>query len=209
MSNGRQNSLNPARERREARSMNRLLLLPLAMAAVATIATALPLAGDEAPCCATTSSVARAEPTAAAHALEHFKALAGRWHGTNARGESVTASYEVVADGATVLERFECSPEGEPVTMLTVYHLDGSDLVLTHYCMAGNQPRMRATSFDESGVTFGFVGGTNMASADAGHMHRARFTFEDSDRFTTSWTWHEDGEDRFVETCTLERVTTG
>ena len=36
--------------------------------------------------------------------------------------------------------------------MTTVYHLDGRDLVLTHYCMGGNQPRMRAKTTEGATV---------------------------------------------------------
>jgi len=42
--------------------------------------------------------------------------------------------------GTAVLERFTHPGSGGPQTMLTVYHLDGDDLLLTHYCVAGNQP---------------------------------------------------------------------
>ena len=36
--------------------------------------------------------------------------------------------------------------------MATLYHLDGDQLMLTHYCSAGNQPRMRAATVSTEGV---------------------------------------------------------
>jgi hypothetical protein len=38
--------------------------------------------------------------------------------------------------------------------MVTVYHADGPDLVLTHYCLEGNQPRMRAKGAQGSRFDF-------------------------------------------------------
>ena len=53
----------------------------------------------------------------------------------------LVARYAVTAAGSAVVETVFPGTEHE---MVTVYHADGSDLVLTHYCMEGNQPRMRA-----------------------------------------------------------------
>ena len=49
--------------------------------------------------------------------------------------------------------------------VLTVFHLDGDRLILTHYCMAGNQPRMQATSYDakKGEIRFQFLDATNLA----------------------------------------------
>ena len=143
-------------------------------------------------------------PSDAAQAFESFKALAGEWRGTNGKGEPVSISYEVLAGGSTVLERFVHSGHG--ATMLTLYHLDGEDLMLTHYCMAGNQPRMRAEELSGDAVRFGFVDVTNLASPEAGHMHEAAFEFAGADRFSTAWTWRENGRDVFTESIEAERV---
>ncbi len=46
-----------------------------------------------------------------------------------------------LAGGHAVEER---EMVGSPHEMLTIYHMEGSDLVATHYCMLGNRPRMTA-----------------------------------------------------------------
>jgi hypothetical protein len=91
--------------------------------------------------------------------------------------------------------------------MLTVYHLDGDRLLLTHYCMAGNQPRMRAAAFNpESGeLEFQFVDATNLA-AGAGHMHNAKLRLVDNNHLATEWQFYENGQRKFTESAQYTRV---
>lgn len=142
----------------------------------------------------------------AARAFETFKGLAGVWKGENGKGDPVSITYEVLAADTTVLERFVHGGEEGPTTMLTVYHLDGDDLMLTHYCMAGNQPRMRAAAYSANEVDFELVDVTGLASPEAGHMHRASYEFHGQDRFATAWTWREAGADKFTEKVEVQRV---
>ena len=149
---------------------------------------------------------ATGHPAPAAAAFERFKALAGEWTATDADGTTSRQIYEVVAGGSAVLERCEMTHEGQPVTMLTLYHLDGARLLLTHYCMAGNQPRMEARGVTDGTVAFEFVDATGLDTPGEGHMHRAVFHFEGEDRFTTEWTFHQDGQDTFTEKATYVRA---
>lgn len=55
--------------------------------------------------------------------------------------------------------------------MVTVYHMDGNALVLTHYCAARNQPRMKAVAITPERIDFDFTGGTNINPAKDAHMH--------------------------------------
>jgi len=154
------------------------------------------------------SVAASSDATPAARAFERFKDLAGDWEGTNQKGQRVTVSYEVVASGSTVLERFVEPSDKTRSAMITMYHLDGGRLLLTHYCMVGNQPRMRAESVSPSGdeVRFELVDATNLTSPDAGHMHRAVFEFRGKDRLVSRWTWNDKGKDVFVDTQELSRT---
>ncbi len=168
----------------------RLVLL----AVVLTVLVAVPVAADP------------AQPAgAAAQALERFKALAGQWEGTSSHGK-VNVSYEVVAHGTAVLERLEMHGEEGHQDMITLYHLDGDSLMLTHYCAVGNQPRMRAADPARDQVRFDLIDITALPSLDAGHMHRARFTFENADKLTSAWTWRENGADAFTVELKLQRV---
>jgi len=150
---------------------------------------------------------APADPTPPAAAFERLKALAGAWTGKGADGTTSHYAYEVVAGGSALLERCEMPHDGVPVTMLTLFHLDGERLLLTHYCMAGNQPRMQAQAITEDSIAFEFVDATGLDTPDEGHMHRAVFRFDGPDRFTTEWTFRAGDKDVFTEseTCTRDR----
>src|SRR5687767_11529664 len=72
-------------------------------------------------------------------AFTRLKTLVGEWRADSGMGKT-HVEYELIAGGNTLLER-ETVEKMPP--MLTVYHMDGERLLLTHYCVAGNQPRMR------------------------------------------------------------------
>lgn len=143
----------------------------------------------------------------AAAAFEKMKGLVGEWQAKAADGKIHHASYKLVA-GGTCLEETYRMGDGDSHTMVTIYHLDGDKLMLTHYCIANNQPRMRATqiSDDLKKITFDFVDATNLPNPNAGHMYKAVFSFYDDDRFDSAWTLRKDGKDSFTETETYERI---
>jgi hypothetical protein len=112
-------------------------------------------------------------------------------------------SYKLIAAGSVVHETMFV---GTPHEMVTVYHLDGDDLVLTHYCAMGNQPRMKAEkSADASKLVFKFAGGTNLDPAKDGHMHDVTFTFVDPNHIQQEWTFYADGKPTKVEKFDLQR----
>ena len=90
---------------------------------------------------------ALAEKKAASPAAARFEALkklAGDWVqvGEDGKPGNVVASrIKVTAGGTAILETVF---PGQDHEMVTVYTVDGSDLVLIHYCVLGNQPRMKA-----------------------------------------------------------------
>lgn len=137
-------------------------------------------------------------------AFARLKTLAGTWEANTNVGK-VTVTYEVVSGGTALLER----DSGEKMpTMLTAYHLDGDRLLLTHYCMMGNQPRLQARQYEANAgeIVFDFLDATNMPSTKAGHMHAAKFRFLDHDQYTSEWDFYENGTKKFAETATFSRV---
>jgi hypothetical protein len=124
-----------------------------------------------------------------------LKQLAGDWVEIGKDGrptEKVISSMRVTAGGTAVQETLFPGTEKEMVTM---YHLDGDHLVLTHYCILGNQPRMQAeASSDVNQIAFKFAGASNLKSAGAQHMDHATLTLEGKDRLKSEWVSCEDGQ---------------
>lgn len=149
-----------------------------------------------------------ADAAAARAALALFTSLAGDWEGSSTAGWSGTATYSVIGRGSAVLSTSKHSAHpGDQEAMATVYHLDGSRLLLTHYCVAKNQPRLVATKIENGGrrIEFTFLDATNLSSRNAGHMDRAVFEFQDHTRFTSRWTWYQDGQEKWMEDITYTR----
>jgi hypothetical protein len=152
----------------------------------------------------TAAYAAGKQDNGAAAAFARIKSLAGNWEAETEKGK-VTSSYEVASNGSAVLEKIKVPGESE---MLTVYHLNGNRLVLTHYCTAGNQPRMQAEAYnpESNQVVFKFAGGDNLTDPNTGHMHDTVLKFTGPDAFTADWTFHKDGKAAFTENIQYHRV---
>ncbi|MGH7494228.1 MAG: hypothetical protein ACREOO_17800 [bacterium] len=135
----------------------------------------------------------RAADDRAAAAFEQLKSLAGEWHGQGPHGLT-RVSYQIVSGGMAVMETI--IPPNEP-TMVTLYHRDGDQLMMTHYCSGGNQPRMRAEApaGEIKNLNFAFVDVTNLTKPTDGHMQKHALSFQDQDHITSVWTWRQDGKD--------------
>jgi hypothetical protein len=148
------------------------------------------------------------KPSDASAAFSRLKSLAGDWEGKSTSGSKSHVRYEVISGGSAVLEHFEDESFGPANAMVTVYYLDGAHLLLSHYCMAKNQPRMQAQAFDEATgeLRFTFLDATGLASPDAGHMHNATFHFSDTNHFSTDWQFFENGKPKLTESLQYTRV---
>ncbi|HEV7498348.1 MAG TPA: hypothetical protein VGQ33_00035 [Vicinamibacteria bacterium] len=155
-----------------------------------------------------TSAPLASTPGARPPALERMKSLAGDWvsleDGPMTKKGDVVAHYAVTGAGSAVVETVFPGTDHE---MLTVYHADGADLVLTHYCMEGNQPRMRARAPQGSRFDFAFDGGTNIDPAKDRHMHSATLELLGADEIRSEWTETALGAPVFVARTHLARQT--
>ncbi len=152
-------------------------------------------------------SAAAASEDAAGEAFAQLKTLVGTWQGENGNGETTTKTYSMVANGTVLQEDYEVVGRDDR-SMTTMYHLDRDHLLLTHYCVADNQPRMQAdlSVADVSTLRFEFRDATNLASPEDGHMHRAVIDFVDDNHMAQAWTFQQDGQDAFTETVEYERI---
>lgn len=136
--------------------------------------------------------------------FDQLTTLTGTWQGVpegegeraadvaEMRGE-VVHKFEVSAVGTVVMETMNPNTDEEMVNM---YHVDGEDLVLTHYCSGGNQPSLRLDREESTAGTwvFNFSGGTNLNPAVDQHIHGTQVTLIDSDHIESVWTSYVDGE---------------
>jgi hypothetical protein len=144
------------------------------------------------------------QSTDAGAAFARLKTLVGQWEATTSSGK-VHLSYELVSGDTALLERE--SSDSMP-SMITVYYVDGGRLLLTHYCMVGNQPRMQAKAFnpDNGEIDFQFLDATNLASPAAGHMHNAKIRIVDNNHLVSDWQFYDNGKPKLNETAQYTRV---
>ena len=87
----------------------------------------------------------------------------------------------------------EMTGAGRPDDPITMLYLDGDRLLLTHYCDAGNRPRMTGKmSPDGKTVEFDFL--DVAGSTQYGHMHHAVFTTLDPNHHIEDWTFMVEGD---------------
>ena len=122
-----------------------------------------------------------------------IKSLAGDWeHAAGPAKGQLALSVTVIAGGSAIVER---QFPGSPMEMVTVYHLDGDEVMLNHYCMLGNQPRLKARMSDRKNtIKFDFVSATNLASKNDAHMHEGELTIVDKDTIKSTWTKFENAK---------------
>ena|SRR6266568_4832232 len=137
--------------------------------------------------------------TSAGVALARLRGLAGEWQGSfewsGARKGtgSMNAIYSLTGNGSAVVESLVT---GGASAMTSVYHLDGADLRMTHFCAAENQPRLKARTIDlDRGVMdFAFVDATNLRSPAAGHVHGLEMRLIDDDHITLTFLFDGGGQ---------------
>jgi hypothetical protein len=174
--------------------------LGLAVSAVVISMAAMTGAQNDAP-----KAAGKPAPTEAEKSFNQLKALSGNWAGKatavpkikEMHGDQMRVSLRVTSTGHAIMHEMWQPPqagkparEDDPITMM---YVDGDRLLLTHYCDAGNRPRMEGkVSPDGKTVEFQFVdlsGGTKY-----GHMDHAVFTIIDANHHTEDWTYLEPGD---------------
>jgi hypothetical protein len=150
--------------------------------------------------------------------FDTIKSLAGSWQGAvnmnppmEGMGKAdMDITLRVTSRGnALVHEMKEAGSPDDPAKYdhpVTMFYLDNDRLLLTHYCDAGNRPRMTARkSPDGKTVEFDFIdvsGPTNH-----GHMQHAVFTIIDADHHIEDWTYLMPGDKPMHARMDLRRKT--
>jgi len=132
--------------------------------------------------------------TDAQKAFSAIKSLPGTWEQKAADGRTLQVTFKAVSGGSAVMS--EIMGQG-PEDMISMFHMDGPNkLLMTHYCGAGNQPRMQAAvSPDGKIITFTYFDATNLETPDAGHMQKMVLTMIDENHHTEDWTFSDHGKE--------------
>ena len=146
-------------------------------------------------------------PTPTHSGLEKMKKLAGTWLAADKDGkptDQVVSIIKVTAGGSAVHETLF---PGQPHEMVSIYTVDGPDLVMTHYCVLGNQPRMKADPKSPANqIRFQFAGGSNLDPKKDKHMHAATLTIVDDDHIEVAGEGWEGGAPAKDMCCGLKLV---
>ena len=131
--------------------------------------------------------------TDAQKAFAAIKNMPGTWEGKGEDGQPLQVNFKVVSGGTAVMSEIQSDHAHD---MISLFNMDGSRLLLTHYCSMGNQPRMQASvSPDGKTFTFNYVDATNLASPDAGHIQKMVLTLVDENHHTENWTFVDHGKE--------------
>jgi hypothetical protein len=127
--------------------------------------------------------------------FDQLKSLTGSWEGKTSEGKAVQVTFRNTAGGSALMSEIHGHGSED---MISMFHLDGADrLMLTHYCSAGNQPRMTASaSSDGKTITFEFLDATNLATPDAGRMQRVVIAMLEANHHTEDWTFEDHGKQK-------------
>lgn len=136
--------------------------------------------------------------------FERLKKLVGSWKGTQQTPEGtreVVVEYSLTSAGTAIVEKLFPGTEHE---MLSVYHGDGNQVVMTHYCAFGNQPRMKMAKINNANtVKFDFLDGSNSGS----HMHQLTLEWESFDHIKHEWVFHQNGKPAHTANFDLHRTS--
>jgi hypothetical protein len=136
--------------------------------------------------------------------FDQLKTLAGSWEGTF-EGKPMQVSLRVTSMGNALMH--EMTGGGRSDDPITMFYMDGDRLLLTHYCDAGNRPRMAGKMMpDGKTVDFDFLDVANLSSEQHGHMQHAVVTMLDPNHHTEDWTFMMEGDKPMHAHIDLQRT---
>lgn len=140
-------------------------------------------------------------PVTPKEAFEQLKKLVGTWEESKEDGGN-KVTFRLTGGGSALIET---QMPGTPMEMVSVYHMDGTDLIMTHYCAAGNQPTMKYKPGTSKSFDFEFLKGSNMKPTDM-HIHSAKIRILAADRVESDWIGYMNGKPAGTQTFNLKRT---
>lgn len=124
-------------------------------------------------------------------AFDYLKKLAGDWTSKQAgQTNDVAQTFEVRSEGRLILG---ASFAGTDQELVSVYHLDGEDLVLVIYDPSGSEPRLKFDSRRSypGRYYFRLAGGTGFDKTRDAHIHEASIKFVNVNQIEMEWVLFE------------------
>ena len=129
------------------------------------------------------TSISVAQGPTPKQAFEQLKKLVGTWEEKSPQG-SFKVVYRLTGGGSTLIET---QFAGDAHEMVSMYHMDGNKLIMTHYCAAGNQPTLvYKPGKDAKVLFFDFLRGSNMKKTDM-HIHAAKIHLLGANEIKSDW----------------------
>ena len=142
----------------------------------------------------------------AKEAFARLKTLVGSWttkvtdeneqakkENADSHPEEVAVTFKLTGAGSALVET---QFPGMPHEMVSIYHLDGKELRMTHYCALKNQPRVKLDRVNSTPdeLIFVFDGGTNFDPAKDPHIHALRIKFLKDGEVASTWEAYAGGK---------------
>lgn len=118
-------------------------------------------------------------------------------------GMSTQITIRVTSSGNAILS--EGTAAGRPDNPITMFYVDGDRLLLTHYCDAGNRPRM-VGKISPDGKTLEFDLLDVSGNTERGMMSHVVFTMIDANHHSEGWTYTLPGNKSMVGAVVLTRT---
>lgn len=115
-----------------------------------------------------TGSSTRKTVVNAEEAFAKIKRMAGLWRPADNPQSTLRIHFYLTAGDTVLVESWEV--RGKPHS-LTLYYRDGKDLLATHYCPQGNQPRLELVGRGTSGLHFTVRDVTDLDPTSESHQH--------------------------------------
>ncbi len=118
-------------------------------------------------------------------------ALTGNWK-RNDTAKNEFVEFRMTAGNTVLVENWTWPDRN--IEAMTLYHFNGNQLMATHYCPIGNQPRLIFQPTDDKlKYVFRFNSATNLTAQTADHCIEFWIKINDIGSFTRSETYTDKG----------------
>jgi len=142
--------------------------------------------------CTLAGSAVAAPPGQAHAAFERLAKLDGNWK-SQGKDDVVFITWRVIANGAAVLETVS-NADHTKVTSVTVYAVEGDELVASHFGSEVLHPRLGLKTHDAGRLRFEVLPADAPKDAKAAHVSAVLLVVKGDDVVTLEWTTSAGGK---------------